>query len=51
MVDGVSPGLAKFLDSLTPDERASLVEVLRDPRTFLAEDMNDVLAILSDMQK
>jgi len=51
MVDGVSPELARFLNSLTPDERASLVEVLRDPRTYLAEDMTDVLAILSDIQK
>ena len=51
MMDGVSPELARFLDSLTPDERASLVEVLRDPRTFLAEDMDDVLAILSNIHK
>jgi hypothetical protein len=51
MMDGVSPELARFLNSLTADERASLVEVLRDPRTFLAEDMTDVLAILNDIQK
>lgn len=48
--DGVSPDMARFLASLTPDERESLLGVLRDPRTYLAEDMTDVIAILQAIQ-
>ena len=44
--EGVSQGLTRFFDRLSPEERASLTELLRQPRTYLAEDMNDVLAIL-----
>jgi len=44
--DGVSPGLADFLARLSPEERATLTDLLRHPRTYLAEDMTDVLAIL-----
>ena len=42
--------MARLLASLPSDERDSLVEVLRDPRTFLAEDLGDVLAILNDIK-
>jgi hypothetical protein len=42
----VSQGLTRFFDRLSPEERASITELLRQPRTYLAEDMNDVLAIL-----
>ena len=47
--DGVCTELARFLDGLTPEEREGLSVVLQDPRTFLAEDMNDVLAILRQL--
>ena len=48
--DGVSTDMARFLDGLSPEERESLLEVLKDSRTYLAEDMNDVIAILQDIQ-
>lgn len=41
--------LARFLDSLTAEQRDGLVSALRDPRTFLAEDFDDVIAILRGM--
>ena len=48
--DGVSPEMARFLASLTVEERESLLGVLRDPQTYLAEDMTDVIAILKAIQ-
>ena len=48
--DGVSTDMSRFLDGLSPEEREGLLEVLKDPRTFLAEDMDDVIAILQDIQ-
>lgn len=48
--DGISTDMAQFLDSLSPEDREGLLEVLRDSRTYLAEDMNDVIAILQDIQ-
>lgn len=47
--DGVSPGLARFIEGLSTDERENLLGVLKDSNTFLAEDMNDVMAILQDL--
>jgi len=44
--EGVATGLATFLARLSPQERETLTELLRQPRTYLAEDMSDVLAIL-----
>jgi hypothetical protein len=48
--EGVSQGLTRFFDRLSPEERASLTELLRQPRTYLAEDMTDVLAILRSLE-
>jgi hypothetical protein len=48
--EGVSSELARFLDRLSPEDRATLVELLRQPRTYLAEDMTDVLAILRGLE-
>jgi hypothetical protein len=48
--DGVSTDMARFLDGLSAEEREGLLEVLRDSRTYLAEDMNDVIAILQDIE-
>lgn len=48
--DGVSTDMARFLDRLSPEEREGLLEVLKDERTYLAEDMNDVIAILQDIE-
>jgi hypothetical protein len=49
MTDGISPGLAEFLDRLSVEDRENLLSVLRDSRTYIAEDMTDVLAILQDL--
>ncbi len=48
--DIVAPKLKRFLDELTGDERDSLVALLREPKTFLAENMTDVLAILEGLE-
>jgi len=44
--EGVSVGLSNFFARLSPEERESLTELLRQPSTYLAEDMGDVIAIL-----
>ncbi|MEX2455478.1 MAG: hypothetical protein WD470_12285 [Rhodospirillaceae bacterium] len=49
--DRASTGFMTFMNSLGPRERAELVAALREPNTFLAEDMDDVLAILQTLQK
>ena len=48
--DRVSPGLARFIESLSQEDKESLVGILREPKTFIAEDMTDVLAILRQLQ-
>ncbi len=48
--DRVSPGLAKLIARLSEEEKECLVGVLREPKTFIAEDMMDVLAILRQLQ-
>ena len=48
--DRVSPGLARFIESLSLEDRECLVDILREPKTFIAEDMMDVLAILRQLQ-
>ncbi len=47
--DVVASKLKRFLDELSVAERNSLVELLREPRTYIAEDMTDVLAILQGL--
>jgi hypothetical protein len=49
--DRTSTGFAEFMNTLGPDERRELTAALREPNTFLAEDMDDVLAILQTLQK
>lgn len=49
--DKASTGLMRFLDTLTPDERAQFAEVMRQPNTFLAEDITDLLVILDGLNK
>jgi len=48
--DGVSKEFAQFLNNLSSEEKEGLIGVLKDPSTFLAEDMNDVLAILAQLK-
>lgn len=48
--DGVVEGMVSFIDRLSPAERDSLLAVLRDSRTFLAEDLTDVIAILRSLE-
>jgi len=47
--DGMSQGMTDFINRLSPEEKESLLDVLRDPRTYLAEDMTDVIAILKEI--
>lgn len=49
--DRASTGFISFMNSLGPREREELVAALREPNTFLAEDMDDVMAILQTLQK
>ena len=46
----MSTGLARFLARLTTKERDRLAEQLRQPRTYVAEDMVDLLAILKSLE-
>jgi len=48
-LDGVSSQYSEFFGKLTVEQREGLAHVLRDPRTFLAEDMDDVIAILRQL--
>jgi len=49
--DGVSPGLARFLAGLTDQERSELIVALGEERTFLAEGIEDVVAILDTLER
>lgn len=48
--DRVSTDLAKFIEGLSAEDKECLVGILREPKTYLAEDMMDVLAILRQLQ-
>ena len=48
--EGISPGMLEFFNTLTPERREGLTEALRDPLTFIAEDFDDVLAILKHLK-
>ncbi len=47
----VSEGLMRFFDGLGQDERDELLEMLRDPKTFIAEDLDDLLAVLKHLEQ
>jgi hypothetical protein len=47
----VSKGLMRFFDGLGPEEREELLEMLRDPKTFIAEDLDDLLAVLKHLEQ
>lgn len=49
--EGVSSELARVLNALGPEERKELTELLRQPNTFLAEDMDDLIAIIQGLEK
>jgi hypothetical protein len=46
MNDGVSDKMLQFLNKLSPEDRAELIDLLYDPNFFIAEDFEDVLAVL-----
>ena len=48
--DQVSDKMLRFLNSLDPKDRAELTEALRDPKTFIAEDLEDLLAVLKHIE-
>ena len=43
--------MGDFLAVLGADDRACLVGILRDTNTYLAEDINDVIAILNELER
>ena len=47
----VSKGLMRFFHGLGPEERDELLEMLRDPKTFIAEDLDDLLAVLKHLEQ
>ncbi len=47
----VSAGLMRFFDGLGQEEREDLLEMLRDPKTFIAEDLDDLLAVLKHLDQ
>ena len=47
----VSEGLMRFFDGLDREERDELLEMLRDPKTFIAEDLDDLLAVLKHLEQ
>jgi hypothetical protein len=50
-MDRASTGFIEFMNALGPEERKELTAALREPNTFLAEDMTDILAILQTLKK
>lgn len=48
--EGVSPGLSRFLAGLSDQERNELAAVLREPQTYLAENIEDFVAILTSLE-
>lgn len=47
--DRVSADLTRILNAMSPTERAELTALLRQPNTYLAEDLDDLVAILQDI--
>jgi hypothetical protein len=45
----MSQSLTDFINRLSPEEKEGLLDVLKDSRTYLAEDMDDVIAILKEI--
>lgn len=51
ITERASTGFIEFMNTLGPVEREELIAALREPNTYLAEDMDDVLAILQTLQR
>ena len=49
--DGVSTRLMRFIDGLSLREREVLADALRDPRTYIAEDLDDLLIIVRQLER
>ena len=49
--DRVSSDLAGILNAMSPAEREELSALLRQPNTYLAEDITDLVAILQGLSK
>lgn len=48
--DGVSVDMMDFLNTLSPEEREQMVEMLKHPKTFIAGDVDDLFAILEQLK-
>jgi hypothetical protein len=49
--DRVSESLMRFLEALTPAELEQFKAVMREPNTYFAENLTDLLAILDDLKR
>lgn len=50
-MDMSEKSLEQWLATLTEEEREQFVEVMKDDNTFLAENMEDVVAILNSLRE
>lgn len=48
--DRVSQNMMEYLSGLSLHEREELTAMLRHPKTFLAEDVDDLMAILHSLK-
>jgi len=48
--NGLSVELTKLFAHLSPKERDILIELLRDPHIYIAEDVRDLVAILREIK-
>jgi len=48
--DRTGSDFTRFLDRLSPHQREEFQILLRDPKTYVAEDIEDLLAILRDLE-
>ena len=49
--DRVSEGLMNYLNKLNPQEREELIDALRQPGTYIAENLDDLLTIVKEIKK
>lgn len=48
--DEVSTDLLQYFNGLSLQERGELTDALRDPRTYFAENFEDLLAVLKEIE-
>lgn len=48
--DHVAGDMLDFFQALGPEDRETLTQALRDPHTYIASSMDDVIAILQSLK-